>query len=422
MLYICGYLNRRNAVGTKNRAAHALHSLRSPGELLRGPSLLILSTMIRMQKNSPWHTFDWSTTTHAQGAAGDVSAIFESLLSLSAADRERAIAALHGTLWHEGELFPATLHAIPYLCGFLATPSVLGKPELCDFLALLFMADAGDGDLRAQSRVALMGALPTYLKLLDDEAPLVRRGVLPLLVALCEAAPDSDVTAGIVAAMMRRSLEEQDDATLASLLMAPLFAGCGHGAWIEAVAAYLGPVVERHEEHRHEEHPALRREPLVRCAAAMALTLTETPEAQVHGLRAHRVLLHSLSNQSALTDYALIPFARHGLVADLCACLSFFGSSRSAETVSVMADLLAETVEPTDATELATALIASVFFERTTLLPSTELLPEQKEVLCYVAQTDVLWQEEKTVALMAPVLAFAGLPAGHTALLQYLSL
>lgn len=81
---------------------------------------------------------DWSALTQAYGTAGDVPRHLTGLTATDAGEREAALEALYGTLWHQGTLYPATAAAVPFLLRLVDADSTRDRP-----LLLLFLADLG---------------------------------------------------------------------------------------------------------------------------------------------------------------------------------------------------------------------------------------------------------------------------------------
>lgn len=77
---------------------------------------------------------DWAALTHAYGPAADVPDLLRALASKKTAVREEALGTLYGNIWHQGTVYEATAHAVPFLVELLGAPAVAGKAEL---LALL---------------------------------------------------------------------------------------------------------------------------------------------------------------------------------------------------------------------------------------------------------------------------------------------
>lgn len=79
---------------------------------------------------------DWSKLTHAYGEASDVPALLWQLASPDADQRESARHALHGNIWHQGTVYEATVHAVPFLIELVAMPTLEDKAELLILLSL----------------------------------------------------------------------------------------------------------------------------------------------------------------------------------------------------------------------------------------------------------------------------------------------
>lgn len=78
---------------------------------------------------------DWSNLGHAYGPADDVPDLLRSLASDDEDERSNAIYELHGNIWHQGTVYQATAHAVPFLLELLESPKVEGKDEILVLLA-----------------------------------------------------------------------------------------------------------------------------------------------------------------------------------------------------------------------------------------------------------------------------------------------
>jgi hypothetical protein len=65
---------------------------------------------------------DWPSLNHAYGSAADVPALLEQISAEVAADREAAFRELHSSIAHQGSVYEATLHALPFLIDLLEQP------------------------------------------------------------------------------------------------------------------------------------------------------------------------------------------------------------------------------------------------------------------------------------------------------------
>jgi hypothetical protein len=88
-------------------------------------------------------TIDWTSLTHAHGAATNVPDLLRSLLSEDGNVRQEAIADLHEMIWHQGSVYPASAAAIPFLYELLTHPDVQDKGGI---VSLLGSIATGEGD------------------------------------------------------------------------------------------------------------------------------------------------------------------------------------------------------------------------------------------------------------------------------------
>lgn len=84
---------------------------------------------------------DWKKLHHAYGTAEDVPNQLRALISHDAKQRDEALYALHGNIWHQGTIYEATSRVVPFLW------EILSGPEPCDRsgLAALIGAIANGG-------------------------------------------------------------------------------------------------------------------------------------------------------------------------------------------------------------------------------------------------------------------------------------
>ncbi|MFE4453590.1 hypothetical protein [Streptomyces sp. NPDC056796] len=116
----------------------------------------------------------WAALTHAYGSAADVP---DSLRALAGDDDEEAadaLSELYGSILHQGSVYSATAHAVPFLARIAAAGI-----RAADVIALLGGiaengADGGGSD-EAAARRAVTAELPLLLASLDDEDSAVRQ-------------------------------------------------------------------------------------------------------------------------------------------------------------------------------------------------------------------------------------------------------
>jgi hypothetical protein len=83
----------------------------------------------------------WSELTHAYGSASDVPGHIRSLLSPDASKRADAFRELFASICHQGTVYEATVHALPFLIELLRDTTISDR----DTLALLVARIAAGG-------------------------------------------------------------------------------------------------------------------------------------------------------------------------------------------------------------------------------------------------------------------------------------
>ncbi len=254
---------------------------------------------------------DWSALTHAYGPADDVPGLLRALCSPDGEQRDQALDALYGNIFHQGSRYPATAAAVPFLVRMAADPALPGRAVCLELLAALaigydethlpdgiaitewraaveeihardpeairaeydawveaaaddrerrlreFRRDLYDHDRQLEAMAAELGAydavragVPALLPLLGDADPAVRAGTAYVLAWFPEAAGES------LPRLLATLDEEREPVALATALVtAGLLGDDGTGP---ELALRLRPFLTAGE-------------PLVRWAAATAL-------------------------------------------------------------------------------------------------------------------------------------------------------
>jgi hypothetical protein len=130
----------------------------------------------------------WSTLTHAYGSAADVPELLRGLASADPDEREAALSELHGNAWHQGAVYPATPHLVPFLLELLAEPELPGKAGLLRYLGRLAQGESEEPGLAARVADAVRQGTPIYEVLQDDPTPDVGPAAAALLADLGGAA------------------------------------------------------------------------------------------------------------------------------------------------------------------------------------------------------------------------------------------
>lgn len=79
------------------------------------------------------HDVPWSELEHAYGKASDVPALLEEL-TRGPEEREHALHELYGSIWHQGTVYEATAHAVPFLAALAGQDPSLARAELLELL------------------------------------------------------------------------------------------------------------------------------------------------------------------------------------------------------------------------------------------------------------------------------------------------
>lgn len=78
---------------------------------------------------------DWARLTHAYGPADDVPDQIRDLVSPDGERRRKALWALNGNIYHQGTVYEATAHAVPFLLEVLTAPECDEQPQLLELLS-----------------------------------------------------------------------------------------------------------------------------------------------------------------------------------------------------------------------------------------------------------------------------------------------
>jgi hypothetical protein len=76
----------------------------------------------------------WDRLSHAYGPASDVPDLLRELTG-SREQQEHALFELHGNIWHQGTVYEATAHAVPFLARLALSEQPPLRDELLDLLA-----------------------------------------------------------------------------------------------------------------------------------------------------------------------------------------------------------------------------------------------------------------------------------------------
>lgn len=151
----------------------------------------------------------WAELSHAYGSAHDTPGLLRQAGSEDSDVASEAISDLHGSIFHQGTVYPATVSAVPFLAE-LAAGAATRRDEFTWMLGML--ADdrhAYSADF-TRVRAAVTAQLRLLVALLDDADPRLR-----------EAAAYATAKAGVTAEpLWRRWAVEDDPAARATLALA----------------------------------------------------------------------------------------------------------------------------------------------------------------------------------------------------------
>lgn len=170
----------------------------------------------------------WSQLHHAYGPAADVPDLIRALSSADPQQRDAAFHELFGNIWHQGTVYEATIHALPFLIELLRQQSVPERQELALLVASIL---AGKGYYQVHASIDIVNPftgkpIPKPVDLderirkeraIVAEIREVGTSALSCLVPFL-ADPDPEIRRSIAQALAR--YPQCKDALLASLMEA----------------------------------------------------------------------------------------------------------------------------------------------------------------------------------------------------------
>lgn len=336
---------------------------------------------------------EWNQLSHAYGPAQDVPELLRALLSEETTVREEAFRGLFSTIWHQGTVYEATAHAVPFLLELLESAQSYEKPQI---LVLLQCIATGSSYLEVHEpydRVPEKYRDEEFLSKAEQERRWVRaaRAAVgdgtPLYERLLEH-PNADTRAAAAHALS--SFPEQAGVTLSALLarLQKERNSKVKASLLQSISALTGTG----SAYRMLFENAARFEtnPMVRTVAAMALARISP-----HSLlpEAVEMLVQAVPYPNPLDDlYAALPSSDGDICQEAHKALRSLRGEAARHAVPRLRALLPTTRE-TYIPPLVATLMELTFGEPDAQNPIhiAALTTEQEEILSEIVEADACW-------------------------------
>ncbi|MEV5568966.1 hypothetical protein AB0L06_02875 [Spirillospora sp. NPDC052269] len=158
---------------------------------------------------------DWASLSDAYGPADYFPQMLQNAVDPDPDVREEALHDLFGTIYHQGTLYSATPHAVPFIVRAAADPATPDRAGLIHLLGRI--AETGDAslDVIADVEAALVRDIDLMLPFLDDPDAEARHIATLLLGHLPQ-----ETAAQVLPALRTRRTVEQEPIVVAGLLAA----------------------------------------------------------------------------------------------------------------------------------------------------------------------------------------------------------
>jgi hypothetical protein len=369
---------------------------------------------------------DWAGLVHAYGAASDVPGLLRHLASPSADHRAEAMHELYGNIWHQGTVYQATAHAVPFLIELLESETVQGKDELCILLAhiargtsyhdvhqhlplLKNKAETPEWQSQIEKELswvrkvkdAVLAGEPAYLGFLNAADPALRDSVAYLLASLGRPAPQR---ASII---WKRFEIERDERVQTSLLLA-------FGTLAEPAEANRGPLLALLSDQSSQS---------IKLAAAMALVRLAPDRLPQEGLA---ILVQAARSPN---EYMALAESWWAQIDDMPQLIFKHLGSLEPESTGIAVDMLAASLpacEPHQAVGIAEVLLNMVCrtgISRDATFASLSGL--QQRVLNIIVEHRNIWiekigRDEQQSIKVGMLLRSCGLPDKPATLLAFI--
>jgi hypothetical protein len=158
---------------------------------------------------------DWASLGHAYGSAEDFPQTLRDAVGGDDGLAEEASEHLFSSIIHQGTLYSATPHAVPFLARLATHDGTRARESLVGLLAFIAASDDAVPEVLAEVHAALASEAPLLLALLDDPDTEIRHYATHLLGHL-----PRPCAAEVVPALRERRKRERSPRVLAGLLAA----------------------------------------------------------------------------------------------------------------------------------------------------------------------------------------------------------
>ncbi|GAB2852129.1 hypothetical protein GCM10027074_18610 [Streptomyces deserti] len=161
---------------------------------------------------------DWASLRHAYGSAEDVPGLLRGLASADPVERETALDGMYGAVYHQGDVYDATLACVPFLLALAVREEVRDRAGIVELLVGIggeLGEDGATGEARAlaaRAGAAVRAGGEVFARLTGDADADVRRAAPGALVRFL------DEPARVLGLLRERLMVERDDRVLLALI------------------------------------------------------------------------------------------------------------------------------------------------------------------------------------------------------------
>jgi hypothetical protein len=126
----------------------------------------------------------WDQLNHAYGPATDVPALLRELIDAdvqSPGDSNHPLWHLYGNIYHQGTVYPATPHAVPFLIKLAANPNVRPRADIVGLVGAIAQSEP-----EGESHAAVAAGIDVYVRMLQESDRRLRLAAAHTLSAFPE--------------------------------------------------------------------------------------------------------------------------------------------------------------------------------------------------------------------------------------------